>query len=386
MAESIDETIALLADAEGVERACKAVEEWAQSGRAGDLVELATALEARAEPGNVGAFETVADHIEDQLALMAGPAAVAAAFALADAPRARSITVPRPAEMRVRAFASRLAYGQPLETFLAALESGAAPGRKELLACWMHELVLRGAKLAEHATVSRFHAGLVEDQHPLSVLPLTLFPTEREAPSYMPLYGERGLGRALDTLASGMMSVRTMPPPADGAAVRATHVSDPAVTARLLAAVLPWTEGRRGKAEAKVFALAPSVDHGAVGSWLLRALALESTAATARLECGRIAVEGIFGPLFSAAANGGAYSAGLGGAFGRLAGWTSLGALVGADADAEPGAIEAIARRATFLTFRAPGPWFYDVAWDVGALALRPDGKTVAVLAATDND
>lgn len=28
----------------------------------------------------------------------------------------------------------------------------------------------------------------------------------------------------------------------------------------------------------------------------------------------------------------------------------------------------------------------YDVAWDIGLPALRPDGRTLAVLAATDTD
>lgn len=386
--QTIDEILALhVSDADGVERACAAVEGWAQSGRAEDLVALARAIEERCEPRTRAASETLADHVEDQLATVPGMAAVEAAFALADMPRTRSVTVPRAAETRIRAFASRLGYGQTPETFVAALEKGGpAAERRELLACWMHEVVLRGTPLAEYSIVNRFRTGLVDENHPLAPLPLTLLATEREAPSYMPLYGERGLGRALDTLASGMMSVRTVPPPADGASVRATRADDPALVDRLLAAVKPWTEGKHGKAEAKVFTVAPAVDAAAAGSWLLRALALEATNAAARLECGRIAVEGIFGPLFSAASNGGAYSAGLGGAYGRLAAWTSLGALVGAPAGAELDAIEALARKATFLTFRAPGPWFHDVAWDIGALALRDGGASVAVLAATDND
>jgi hypothetical protein len=168
--------------------------------------------------------------------------------------------------------------------------------------------------------------------------------------------------------------------------VRATRVDDASVIERMTAAVRPWAEGKSGKVEAKVFTLDPKVSASAVGSWLLRALPLESTTATARLDVSRTGPEGIFGPLFSAASNGGAYSSGLGGAYGRLAAWTSLAALVGAPAAASVDAVDELAVSSTFLTFRAPGPWFHDVAWDFGALVLRSDGRTVGVLAATDNE
>ena len=40
----------------------------------------------------------------------------------------------------------------------------------------------------------------------------------------------------------------------------------------------------------------------------------------------------------------------------------------------------------TFLMFGAPDGWWKDVAWDIGMLAVRDGGRTVAVLAATDSD
>src|SRR5262245_37963391 len=104
-------------------------------------------------------------------------------------------------------------------------------------------------------------------------MPLELCRTKREVPSYMPLYGEKGLGRALDSLASGALSIRSIPPPANGAAVRATRVDDPETADRLTAAVRPWMEGKSGKVEAKLFELSPALEPRALGSWLLRALA-----------------------------------------------------------------------------------------------------------------
>ncbi|MBN9160173.1 MAG: hypothetical protein J0I07_04385 [Myxococcales bacterium] len=392
--DETNETIRLLegdAGDEGVVRACEAVESWTKAGRWQDLVALAEALESRCEPGDKtrrGSFETVADHVEDQLALAAEDAAIDALLELSLRDRQRSVEVPRPRSLRIRAFASRLGYGQTPQAFLGALERARERAElHELLACWMHEVVLRGSSLANEARASRFREeALVKAGHPLAALPLELRPTEREAPSYMPLYGDKGLGRAIDTLASGPMSARTIPPPADGAAVRATRVDDPGVIDLMTAAVRPWAEGKSGKVEAKVFALDPQVSSSAVGSWLLRALPLESTAASARLDVSRIGPEGVFGPLFSAASNGGAYSSGLGGAYGRLAAWISLGALVGASEGAGVDAIAKLAASSTFLTFRTPGPWFHDVAWDLGVLVVREGGRSVAVLAATDTE
>jgi hypothetical protein len=385
---SIDETIGLVATEGGVADACQEVESWAKSGRAVDLAALAAVLEARCPAGGDesqkkqrGWFETVADHVEDQLALTPGAAAVDALLGLSLETRTRSVTMPRERALRIRSFASRLGFGQTPQTFLEALDRfGGRREHQELLACWMHEVVLRGTSL-DDGRANLFRRSLAAAKHPLAALPLALRPTEREAPSYMPLYGDKGLGRAIERLTSGAMSIRTVPPPADGGVVRTTRRDEPEVTARMLAALQLWA-----KTEAKVFDVQPAIDGGALGSWLLRALPLDSTTGAARLDCSRTGAEGVFGPLFSAASNGGAYTAGLGGAYGRRAAWTSLEALTGAPAGAEVSEIEALADRSTFLTFRSPGPWFFDVAWDIGALVLRPDGRSVAVLAATDND
>jgi hypothetical protein len=385
---SIEQTIELLTGvAKGEASAvCEEVEAWAKAGRVADLVALAAALETACPvagaPERRSAFETAADHVEDQLALLPEAAAIDALVGLSLIPRVQSVTVPRDRSIRVRSFASRLGFGQPHHAFLAALDRlGGRAEHEELLACWMHEIILRGASLESEERAVRFAAQLRAAKHPLGDLPLALRPAEREAPSYMPLYGDKGLGRAIERLTSGAMSVRTLPPPADGAAVRATLRADEDAFRRMKAAVAPWS-----KTEAKIFDLAPPILPENVGSWLLRALPLEATSGVARLDCTRSGPEGAFGPLFSAASNGGAYSAGLGGAYGRRAAWTSLGGLVGAPADATIAAVEPVAQAATFLGFRAPGPWFFDVAWDLGLLVLRPDGRSVAVLASTDSD
>ena len=79
--------------------------------------------------------------------------------------------------------------------------------------------------------------------------------------------------------------------------------------------------------------------------------------------------------LFGAAANGGAYDSGLGGAYGRAATWRSVRALAGGSHVG-----------CAWWIFDAANDWFQRVAWDLGVACLRPGGHVMAVLAATDTD
>src|SRR5688500_18892424 len=105
--------------------ACATVDTWARAKQTKELLEPAAALEERCDPSDEKTrkrFEAVADHVEDQLALVPGDAAVDAVFTLALRDRVRSVSLKRPQNMRARALASRLGYGQTTETFLSALE------------------------------------------------------------------------------------------------------------------------------------------------------------------------------------------------------------------------------------------------------------------------
>src|SRR5262249_39710491 len=50
----------------------------------------------------------------------------------------------------------------------------------------------------------------------------------------------------------------------------------------------------------------------------------------------------------------------------------------------EVGVAAGLATRCQWACCDAASGWFYQVAWDVGLLAVRPDGRSLAVLAATD--
>lgn len=383
--KSAAEALDLLAKDSGedaVTRVCAEIADWAKDGHALELAQLVRGLEAASSKQHVEAYEKVADLVEDQLALTADEQAVEAIIALSNEERTKSLVEPRSDAVRQCAFASRLGYAQTKATFVAALERHAGEPR-ELFACWLQELVLRRVALFGEPRAAAFAADLAKTGHPLGGLPIELRPLEREAPSYMPLYGDRGLTGVLEALASGPMSGRSMPPPSESKQI---SVKEHDASPMLAAAVRPWTEGKSSRVETRVFDLGTSLETRHLGSWLLRSLPLDSTKDVAKdgLECKRVGVDDVFGPLFAAAANGGSTSSGLGGAYGRRAAWTSLGALVGLPDGATIEAIEAAAKQTSFLSFAASGPWFHDVAWDLGILALEPGGKRVVVLAATD--
>ncbi len=376
---------------EDVNQAYATVDRWNREKRTGDLLELASAIEKACDVAGEAKipYEAVADHVEEVLALTPGSDHIDGLLTLLAQERVRSVQRPRPREMRVRAFASRLGHGQTKDALNAAVARlGERKEHVEVLACWMHELVLRGTSLDREVAVVKFHARLAAEKHPLGAMPLTMLEAESEAPTYMPMYGSNAISKAVARLESGPQSTRTIPPPGEHAAPRATQVEAVSLEARLREAIVPWTTGSNGKAEARVFRLDPPLDTSP-GRWLLRALPLDCVVAPEALHAARTGADAVWGSLFAAAANGGAYSSGLGGAYGRRAAWTSLAALIDAPADATPAQVDASAPSAQFLVFGAApsaGGWWHDIAWDIGVLAVRAGGATVAILAATDTD
>ena len=387
--EAIVTSLRQLTGAEDVNDAYATVDRWNRESRTCDLLELAAEIERACDVAGAAKlpYEAVADHVEEVLALTPGPDHIDALFALLAKERVRSVQRPRPLEMRVRAFASRLGHGQTKDALIAAItRAGGKEEHAEILACWMHETVLRGTALDREQAVVAFHAKLAAEKHPLGAMPLALLEAESEAPTYMPMYGADSISKAVQRLESGPTSTRTLPPPGEQETPRATRIGDPAIELHMCEAIGPWTSGSNGKSEAKVFSLDPVVSTASPGKWLLRALPLECLEGAAVLRSERSGADAVWGALFAAAANGGAYSSGLGGAYGRRAAWTSLAALVDAPSDATPAQIDERATTSTFLMFGAAGGWWHDVAWDIGALALREGGASVAVLAATDTE
>ena len=156
----------------------------------------------------------------------------------------------------------------------------------------------------------------------------------------------------------------------------------------LRSAVKNWEAESNGQSEARLFRSDVDVPPAAISAALALSLPLACLAGATEsdLTLGVVSPADVLATVFAAAGNGGAYNQGLGGAYGRLAAWDTLGALAGTgEADTLEAAAVAAAS-CNWFSFTAKSAWFYDVAWDFGLLALRPDRRTLAVLAATDTD
>jgi hypothetical protein len=277
--------------------------------------------------------------------------------------------------------AMQLACTQPSDYFLKRFQQERdRPRRRELLACWTHEHILRHGDLEGEPGFDRFWGDRAKDGHPLAVLPLRRLAIEPRLTT-------------MESNRYGWTSPVTLPPIKDsewqGPQVGVVGAKAlPALRERVEMAnvVDGWRRESNGAVETAVFQLAPAIDRGALGQALLKRLGLDCLADTHEpaVKARPTTVEQAFLMLYLARCNGGAYGGAGKGAWGRLGAWRSLAAMSGSSATSWEGVV-ADASRCEWLEFWAR-PWWEDVAWDLGLAALRPDGQSMAVLAATDTD
>ncbi len=232
--------------------------------------------------------------------------------------------------------------------------------------------VLHGAAVASVPSLVsawRRRAG----EHPLGRFPLERLPAEAEL-ALPKAQRDRTVSRSTRSPASAATSD-----------VDALDVASMTERPELLPAVRSWVERSNGRAEWVDVALvtaAPSIAPAQLVSLGLRSL---SGVAVSDLRLCAVTVEEVLGQLFSASL-GGAYAKAPGLGDARRAAWSSLAMLCGLDGDAELAVVEAAARRHAWWSFGPVGDWFYDVAWDLGLVALGEDGLRFVVLSATDTD
>lgn len=289
-------------------------------------------------------YDSVLDRVLRLLAL--SPDAGRAAAAVRVAPVVQAPVV-----------AALLAAAQPEQVLVSLLAGDIAT---ELGACLLHEMILRRKSVAAVADVWKQRlAG-----HPLADLPLHALPGETRLPLPVFTLGGRSYGTPF-----GPAKVDPLALP--GAVPAVTREPAPA---GLTAAVTTWLTRSNGRAEAAVFRCRPPLTPADVGVRTLEALRLDCLAGNG-LALRRAGLADVVAMLFGAAAGGGAYDSGLGGAYGRAATWRSLTALAGGSHVG-----------CAWWTFDAANDWFHRVAWDLGVVCLRPGGHVMAVLAATDTD
>ncbi|MFF2655851.1 DUF6183 family protein [Kitasatospora sp. NPDC058032] len=268
----------------------------------------------------------------------------------------------------------------------------AAVVSEELRACLLHELVLRGVPVEEIPGIAGWVTSPHWNGHPLGGLPLT--PMVAESEPDLPYYSVDGSSCGLPY--GGPEDRHPAPRQADRVPA-AVETTTAAIAEALAAPVANWVdEGEQSEArvEARTFAFAEPLEPGAV-PYALVGLSPDCLADLGELPppgrataFGVVAVEPaeVWRVLFAAASTGGPYESGCYGAYGQLHAWRALAALAGARADASPGEVEEHVRRCAWYRFGADTPWFHRVVWDLGVLAVGPDRRRLAFLAATATD
>ncbi|KJY35524.1 DUF6183 family protein [Streptomyces sp. NRRL S-495] len=341
----------------------------------------------RSEPAGSdasAAFDDLFDHLVRLLAVTRGPGHVDELL--------RLLAAGRPDDPEHdRYVASLLASCQRPADLAPVYEEGVAAS-EELRACLLHELVLRGAPVAETPGIASWATSPHWRDHPLAALPLV--PAEPEREPDLPAYSVDGSSCGFPYPDPEERHPAPRPVAAPVAAVVETTT---AATARAMAsAVANWAdhpEEPEGRVEARTFAFPEPLEPDAVPGTLV-ALGLDCLADLGELpEPGRKTAFGVvpveaaevWRLLFAASSSGGAYDSACYGAYGRLHAWRSLAALAGAPPDAPPSEVEAHVRACAWYRFGAETPWFHRVVWDLGVLAVSPD-RRLAVLAATTTD
>ncbi|MEU8515936.1 DUF6183 family protein [Kitasatospora sp. NPDC048722] len=289
-----------------------------------------------------------------------------------------------------RYLAAVVARGHRIEdiadvVFDQAPEAGAHA--HEFAACLLHETVLVSDAVNGHPALRAFAEALAAEGHPLAALPLSLLPEEH------------GLRRPAEAADDWTWTVPPVwPEPGDAPEItpamrRRTADLDPAETGvpatveAMGAAVAHWLAQSNGKLAAQEFWLPEPVAPEDVPA-LLALLPLTpwpADGAPARLHPS--SPDLALRTLLTAALRAPAYGHGCYGAYGRLAAWRSLTALTGSPANAPiAGTADRVRRTSWFRVGTASAPWFHNVAWDLALAALRPGGREIAVLAATDTD
>ncbi|MFD0277258.1 DUF6183 family protein [Kitasatospora sp. NPDC127111] len=381
MAEGIERFVDQLAGQEFVGDVCRLLDEHLERGDTAYLAAFGAALHARFGSGEKGAeHQYLFDRILWDVVTTPGRENIAHALRLGLATRSRS---GRP----VRRAAAVLAAEHPVADLAVLFAPGPAydDAPDELRACLIHELVLRGAPVAEQSAVvdwaarSPFWAG-----HPLAWLPWSLAPLEGRPD--LPRYFRGG---AAYGVRYGLPEGDRLPPGGGPGAVPPPPVRRINAGADLTPAVERWARRFNGRVESAVHVaerpLDPAVLHPLLASLPLDCLA--GLAVPEHLVVVPGSPGGAWSLLFDAASiGGGRDDRWCYGAYGRLAAWRSLAALSGAPDGASAAEVTRWAEECAWYGFAAATDWFNRDTMDLGILTLAPDRRRLAVLAATDYD
>ncbi|WP_392972772.1 DUF6183 family protein [Streptomyces sp. LN245] len=374
MADQIQEIVAGLPELTDVTGVQTVVDGRVAQGDAAFAADLGIALaRTYGTSGQMWQSRNILDHVIRLSATTAGPENVSQALRLLSSAEVTSRKLDR--------YAASLLASSQKPTDLATAFTGRAS--EELRACLVHELVLRRVVVGEEPSIARWATSRHWSHHPLAWLPLTLSDIEEGAD--LPSYSTRGSSHSMPYGPSeNREQVRTPGTRAPSAQETTTQAAATAMGR----AVANWAEESNGRVEARVFHLTEPLDAQSVPSALLTLglACLHGTGKKTSLSVAACPPAQAWRVLFAAASTGEAYNYGSHGAYGRLAAWQSLAALAGCPEGASAAEVEAQVTACAWHGFDAGTKWFEQVAWDIGLAVLSPDGRRLAVLAATDTD
>ncbi|WP_157850877.1 DUF6183 family protein [Streptomyces exfoliatus] len=251
----------------------------------------------------------------------------------------------------------------------------------QLRACLFHELLLRGVDPEAYPPLRR-QATVRPEGEALSWLPATLRPFETGA-----TFPSRSVDGGSGGGWWGLSAVERLDPPTPRTTERSPlrNIATTDVHESIVAAP---AAGKFGHYDAWVFALDAPLDPVLVPA-LVPTLPMPCVAdlgPTARFEIVRRPPADIWRILFGMASMGGVYGHGAQGAYGRRSTWWSLAGLAGAPPGASAEEVERLVMESAWFHFQCDAEWFHNEIHDYGIAALSPDGRRLAVLAATDTD
>lgn len=387
MARDIPAFLAHAAKAKSGRELADEIASWARAGEFHSLLELSARLDEQGHSPEVSdRLRRLSPEIERALAQTPGLPALEALLRFVQSKPPNSVP-PACAPAANAASASAVSCLNRDASVILELVSrhGADVTAWEFLACLIQEWVIRGFLADEYPQLRDFHRRLDATRHMLGWLPLRLQPEEVWLPHLVPTVSPSHVDQVRIAGFELYPAVGALPGECGNIAVRevtSVHEAD-----RMAEAVGSWLTESNGRSEARVFTLpAPFAEFpGLVPLLLGLPLACLAGAGPDTTDAVELEPAQAFNHLFSSA-KGGAYSGARSPAYARVHAWRSFAALAGLPEVSTVLEIGTAARRCRWHSFQAWNDWFYDVAWDLGLLVLRPDGRTVAILAASDTD
>jgi hypothetical protein len=239
------------------------------------------------------------------------------------------------------------------------------------------ELVSRGISIdGNPALLAAYDACLESKGLASKRLPPALFGIEKGLLAEYPLPLE-------DFLLIDAFNCDRVEPQSGGAVLEVMEVMEIPDREGMLSALAYWLANANGKADVRLYKSEKVIDPQQLGPDTLRALGIESASTNPVIRS--LDAHFAYSLVFEKSVHG-PYSKVVSSAQCRFLAWETLSAVAGVDRNAPYEIRNRVISDTVWFTFIDAGGWFYLDSWDVGLVALRPDRKTLVVLAATDTE